>query len=236
MRSCTTCMLLACLLFFTANGFGQSNNPQNDLANKITDSIIKVISEQNARILRDSVLKSVKDSLFWDNVKKTAQYPLIKNSEWSGVLSVPDIGYTPDPKMKYKLLFNMSLWSKDSISIKNINGGFAEIGRIINLHIGAGIPKENIEIAIVVHGKALSAYLKNEAYQKKFKTSNPNLDIIKQFTALNAQLLACGQSEVFQHLSKEDLLPEVKTAYSAQIVLSSFQLKGYVLYNIQEDR
>jgi intracellular sulfur oxidation DsrE/DsrF family protein len=229
-------MLSACFIFFTASSFGQSNNSQSDIANRITDSIIKVISEQNARIMHDSVLKSVKDSLFWNNMKNTAQYPLIKNSEWSGVFSVPDIGYIPDPKMKYKLLFNMSLWSKDSNSIKNINGGFAEIGRIINLHIAAGIPKENIEIAIVIHGKALNTYLRNDAYQKKFKTNNPNLDIIKQLTALNTQLLACGQSEVFQRLSKEDLLPEVKTAYSAQIVLSSFQLKGYVLYNIQEER
>jgi intracellular sulfur oxidation DsrE/DsrF family protein len=229
-------MLSACFLLFAASGFGQGNNPQSDIANKITDSIVKVISEKNARIIHDSVLKSVKDSLFWNNMKKAAQYPLIKNSEWSGVFPVPDIGYVPDPKMKYKLLFNMTLWSKDSNSIKNINGGFAEIGRIINLHIAAGIPKENLEIAVVIHGSALNTFLRNESYQKIFKTNNPNLDIIKQFTALNVQLLACGQSELFHHLSKEDLLPEVRTAYSAQIVLSSFQLKGYVLYDIQEEK
>jgi intracellular sulfur oxidation DsrE/DsrF family protein len=149
-----------------------------------------------------------------------------------GIMNVDMLGFS-SPELVLTIIFT-KIWSKDSV--QSVNEGFAEIGRIINLYIAAGIPKENLEIATVIHGKALNTNLKNDLYQKKFKTNNPNLDILKQFTALNAQLLACGQAEIFFHMTQDDLLPEVKTAFSAQIVLSSFQLKGYVLYNIQEDK
>ena len=76
----------------------------------------------------------MKDSLYWDNLKKSATYPLIKNSEWSGAFPVSQITEKPDLTMKYKLLFNMTLWPKDSTRKKQINVGLAEIGRIINLH------------------------------------------------------------------------------------------------------
>jgi hypothetical protein len=142
----------------------------------------------------------------------------------------------PDPAIKYKLLFNMTIWPKDSASRRKLNEGFAEIGRIINLHVAAGVPKENLELAIVIHGGALNTYLKNEAFQKKFKLDNPNLGILKQFTDLHAELMACGQAEIFFRVPAEEMIPEVKTAFSAQVVLSTYQLKGYVLYNIEEEK
>lgn len=130
----------------------------------------------------------------------------------------------------------MTIWPKDSASRRKLNEGFAEIGRIINLHVAAGVPKENLELAIVIHGGALNTYLKNEAFQKKFKLDNPNLGILKQFTDLHAELMACGQAEIFFRVPAEEMIPEVKTAFSAQVVLSTYQLKGYVLYNIEEEK
>ncbi len=206
------------------------------LASKISDSLVNILSSNYSKAIRDSIVRDVKDSLRWVNLKSTLFYPVIKNSEWSGVLPVNGIGERPDSTMKYKLLFNMTLWPKDSVSRKKLNEGLAEIGRVINLHVAAGVPKENLELVIVIHGGALNTYLNNEAYHKKFNVDNPNLAILKQFSDLHSRLLACGQAEQFFSITAETMIPQVKTALSAQVVLSTYQLKGYVLYNIQEEK
>jgi intracellular sulfur oxidation DsrE/DsrF family protein len=191
-----------------------------------------VFSQQQAAA--DIMSKKTADSLHWESLKKTLLFPLIKNSEESGVLPVPVITEKADPAMKYKLLFHMIIWSKDSNSIKKINEGLAEIGRIINMHVAAGVPKENLELAIVVNGGAMNVFLKDGVYQNKFKTGNPNLDIIRQFADLKTALIVCGQSEVYRNFPPEDFLPGVKTAFSAKVAISTYQLKGYVLFEITE--
>jgi len=186
---------------------------------------------------KDSVAESPKkDSSRIGKLFAAATYPLIKNSKWSGVLPVNDIEDKPDPAMIYKLLVEVTSWSDDSASKKEINSGLAEAGRLINLHIAAGIPKQNIQAAIIVHGAALNVFLNKEAYQKKFRTDNPNLDILKQFSALGIKLIACGQALAFYNFDKKDMIPEIKTSLSAKVTLSTYQLKGYVLYNIKDDK
>jgi intracellular sulfur oxidation DsrE/DsrF family protein len=185
---------------------------------------------------RDSLAKKVKDSIRWAKLEATATYPLIVNSKMSGVFPVTDIKDKPDPAMKYKLLMNMTEWEKDSASIRTVSGGLAEIGRIINLHIAAGVPKENLDVVIVTHGPALNAFLTNPEYQAKFKTDNPSMDILKQFLALKVRLVACGQAELFMDIPKDKMIPEMNTALTAKVALSTYQLKGYVLYNIENDK
>ena len=214
----------------------QSLIPDSSLVNHIADSQIKTASAGYSVSIRDSIIRKVKDSLKWDKAKKIAQYPLIKNSEWSLALPVSGVTDSIDPAMKYKLLFAMEVWGRDSASKTKINEGLAEIGRIINLHIAAGVPKENLELAIVIHGAPMNVYLKNEVYQKKFKTNNPNLDILKQFIDIRTNLIACGQAEIYFNMPASDMIPEVKTAYSAKVALSTYQLKGYVLFNIEEEK
>ncbi|MBS1607810.1 MAG: DsrE family protein, partial [Bacteroidetes bacterium] len=122
-------------------------------------------------------------------------------------------------------------WEKDSASVRKVSGSLAEAGRILNLHIEAGIDKKNIEMVIVAHAGALNALLTNEKYKKKFHADNPNLDIIKQFQDNNIKIIACGQAMHFVDIPKEDLLPVVKVALSAKIVLSTYLSKGFILFN-----
>jgi intracellular sulfur oxidation DsrE/DsrF family protein len=222
--------------FLFMNVLGQAQTTVKMDSSKIwTDSVVKSLTEKMSKKIKDSVENSVKDSIQWETLKATGIYPLIKNSEWSAIFPVKNIQEKPDVAMRYKLLINMTQWSKDTSAIRQINGGLAEVGRIINLHIAAGIPKENLDIAMVVHGGALNVYLTNEAYRKKFNVDNPNLDILKQFTSIKTRLLACGQAELFFNIPAADMIPDVKTALTAKVVLSTYQLKGYVLYNVNND-
>lgn len=65
---------------------------------------------------------------------------------------------------------------------------------------------------------------------------NPSMDIIQQLKAIKTRFVACGQAELFLDIPKEKLIPEVNTALTAMIVLSTYQLKGYVMYKIDGDK
>ena len=85
----------------------------------------------------------------------------------------------------------------------------------------------------MVHGGALNAISSNAHYKERYKTDNPNLQLIKDLEQhFGARLIACGQAMAFLKFKKEDLLPEVKISLTAQTVLSSYQLKGFVRYDL----
>jgi intracellular sulfur oxidation DsrE/DsrF family protein len=176
-----------------------------------------------------------RDSMLLTKLNAKGTYPEIKASKFCGVMPVSGITEKPEANMKYKLLFNFTAGTSDSIKVKSANRGLAEIGRIINLHIAAGVSKENIEIVIVSHGKALFALLNNEAFKKQFKADNPNLGIIGELQAAGAKFIACGQAMQFLDIGSESLTPTVKIATAAKVELSTYQLKGYAMFDITED-
>ena len=185
-------------------------------------------------VKEDSIQKAKKDSIRIAHLMSQAVFPLIRNSENSGVIPVKDIQEMPDPSMKFKLLFNFTAWGSDSGVYRKIDWGLAEIGRIINLHVAAGVPKENLDIVLVIHGPSLNTLLTNENYRKKFNADNPNLEVLKQLIDLNAKLIACSQAELYFNIPREQMIPEVKNALSAQVAMSNYQLKGFVSYRISD--
>jgi len=183
---------------------------------------------------KDAVI-SKKDSLRLAKFKAKGTYPLIKGSPFSGVLPVSGITEKPDNNLKYKLVISLTAGTKDPDKIKELNKGLAEIGRIINLHVAAGVPIENLVVVIVTHGPAILALLNDESFKKEFKAANPNLAIIKELESAGAKFIACGQAMQFLEVKNEDLLPTVKIALAAKVALSTYQLKGYAFYEIDEE-
>jgi intracellular sulfur oxidation DsrE/DsrF family protein len=85
-----------------------------------------------------------------------------------------------------------------------------------------------------VHAGALHAISTNEHYKEKYKLDNPNLKLISDLKNLGARFIACGQAMAFHNIKKEDLLPDVKVSLTAQTVLSSYQLKGFVWFDLSD--
>jgi len=202
---------------------------------KNTDSLrnARKDSTLRAKIHDDSVSveKQFAEEEKWDKIFEKALYPLIKESKNSGVLPVSNPTEVPDPNMDYKLLFELVEANPDSVK-SEINFGLAEVARIMNLHVAAGIPAKRIIPVIVVHGPALWAIATNEYFKEKKKIDNPNLKIIAELEKAGAKIIACGQAMQFFEFKREEILPEVKISITAQTVLSSYQLKGYVLYSM----
>ncbi|HUQ96556.1 MAG TPA: DsrE family protein [Chitinophagaceae bacterium] len=159
-----------------------------------------------------------------------ATYPLLKTSKFSGIIPVANPSEKLDSTLSYKLLLEVVTGIKDTTEAKEINFGFAEAGRIINLHVGGGVPPKNLHTVLIVHGGSIKALLKNDAYQALYKMNNPNLDYLHELMNAGVQILVCGQAMFFLNVNRQDLMPGVKVALSAKTVLTAYQMKGYVLH------
>ena len=196
-------------------------------------------SDKESQMKEDSISK-VKNKLLSDSMENVfvskAVYPLIKGSKWSGVIPVSNADERPDINQHYKLLMEVTKGIKDTIEAKDINAAIAEVGRLMNIHIAAGIPKKNVEVVVVAHGGILKSFYNNAAYQEKYKSDNPNIAVFNELLAAGVKFIACGQAMAFLNINKQQLLPWMKIALSAQTVLTDYQLKGYVYKQIDTDR
>jgi intracellular sulfur oxidation DsrE/DsrF family protein len=179
--------------------------------------------------------KSFRDSLEKAFVSK-AVYPLIKSSKWSGVIPVSNADEKPDINQQYKILMEVTTGIKGSDGAKEINEAIAEVGRLINIHMAAGIPKKNMHVVVVAHGPVLKSFYNDAVYKEKFKVDNPNVPVFNELLAAGVKFIACGQAMYFFDVKKEEMVPWMKVALSAQTVLTDYQLKGYMVKKIVTDK
>ena len=207
------------------SSYSQTNETDKELKEiiKKKDSTLKAIYRADSL----KVEQQFQMQTLITNLKPKLMFPAINAGPFSGVLPVNDITEIPDPDLEYKLLFELVQNINDSLT--GMNAGLVEIARVINLHVASGIPAEKIFPVILVHGPALNDFSNDEFYNEKFKKDNPNLNLITELEALGGKFIACGQAMQFFDVPKEALLPLFKISLTAQTVISSYQIKGYVL-------
>jgi len=88
---------------------------------------------------------------------------------------------------------------------------------------------DNMDVAVVLHGKALKGALSDSAYEVRFKAKNPNLDLLQKLDAVGVTFYVCGQSMHFQSFEKKELLSLAKVGLSAMTLLTVFQSEGHAL-------
>ena len=131
-----------------------------------------------------------------------------------------------DPKSQYfKVLFDVSGAADEG----QLNSHFNTVARFINMHVRAGVPKENIDIAMVVHGKAGLDLLSKTAYQARFGAANPSGELVGLLLQENVQIVICGQSASYMDIQKTDLTGGVRMALSAMTANALLQQQGYTL-------
>ncbi len=167
--------------------------------------------------------------------KYRSTFPAIKSVSWAGVVPVEHIDEIPDPNTQYNLLFELTGFAykgQDSTAKSEVNAGLGSVARELNLHEANGIPGKNIHAVVAVHASALYALLSNEKYKKKYGIDNPNIALIKELHDYGVKIIVCGQAMTYLNLEMEDLVPGIKQALNAQTVISSYQLKNYVYFDM----
>ncbi|MCG9695855.1 DsrE family protein [Shewanella sp. Isolate11] len=133
----------------------------------------------------------------------------------------------PIPKqMKFKVVFDTSNAAKPG----EVNRHLDSLARFINMHVAAGVKREDIEVALVVHGKAATDLVNNPKYVEINKGAvNGNLPLVKALTEQGVQLYVCGQTAAYFDIQNSDLLPGVKMALSAMTAHAILAQQGYSL-------
>ena len=100
-------------------GFSQTTNLDSVLAVRKfqKDSSLK------AAIHADSmkIEKEFREKERWDRIEASAQYPVFKAGEFSGIIPVKDITESPDPTLDYKILFELTDLNPDSAANARIS-------------------------------------------------------------------------------------------------------------------
>jgi len=231
--------------FFDTSFITQSKKDYSEVTEKFKEDKTDSLTNEEAQSLLDKyIANSVYGkihplmSTYTSDPKYQMMFPAIKGFKWGGVAPVQNVTELADPKMKYKLLMELTGFAakgEEKTAKNEINLGIGEITRKVNLHVAAGVPQKNIDLVIIVHAGALFAFLNNEKYKIKYGIDNPNISIIKDLQNFGAKIIVCGQAMTFLGLEMEDLVPGIKEAMSAQTVLSTYELKGYKFYDVTLD-
>lgn len=110
-----------------------------------------------------------------------------------------------------------------------LNRKFESLARFINMHAAAGVKKENIHLALVVHGNATLDLLNEASYRAKYNASNPNEPLIKALQENNVRVILCGQSAAANAVKSSELIEGVEMQLSAMTAHALLQQKGYTV-------
>ena len=142
------------------------------------------------------------------------------------VYDVEDPDFVTPLDLEYRVVFDLSRASGDATAM---NAGFATPARFVRMHTRAGVPLENLDVVIVVHGGAGKDLLENDEYAARYGSDNPNLELIAALQAVGVRVVLCGQTAAYRDLRRESLTPGVELALSAMTALSVLQAEGYAL-------
>ncbi|MFT5636484.1 MAG: intracellular sulfur oxidation DsrE/DsrF family protein [Cognaticolwellia sp.] len=110
-----------------------------------------------------------------------------------------------------------------------VNAKIETLARFINRHVANGVPAKNINLALVVHGKAGFDLLKGPLYQEKHQQKNANTALLQDLMKNQVTIYFCGQSAAYHGISNEMLEPGVQMALSAMTAHGVLQNQGYTL-------
>ena len=150
--------------------------------------------------------------------------PVVPN--FGPVMAPPPGSYNLDPDVHYKV-------SMDVAGIAEFPGDqnrhLVSAARFLNMHARNGIPEENIEFAIIVHGPAARDLLTDAAYEARYNEPNPNTPLLKELNAAGVPIYLCSQTAAFRNMAPEEFSPTVTMSLSAMTAHVRLQQEGYTL-------
>ena len=133
-----------------------------------------------------------------------------------GPVASVDLTMPVDPELKLKHSFDVST----PAAAGELNATLVSAARFINMHARAGIAEENIQVAVVVHGKAV---------MEMAGEGSASAGLIEALTSHGVRIIICGQSAAYYDVATADLLPGVEMALSAMTAHAVLQQQGYTV-------
>ena len=129
-----------------------------------------------------------------------------------------------DTSATLKVIFDVSKSPEDHTQI---NSNLVTAARFLNMHADAGMNINQLKVAITVHGSAWKDVLTDTEYMKKYKSKNPNSELLKQLNNAGVDIILCGQTANYRNVNRANTNSNVKFALSAMTALLQYQNNGY---------
>lgn len=131
----------------------------------------------------------------------------------------------PDARLSAESVFKIAYDISKAGENGKVSRKLETPARFLNMHYAAGVPAENMHLAVVVHGGAHKDLLTDEARGSE----NPNAALIADLVAHGVTFELCGQTAAYYDVTEEDLLPGVRIGLSAMTAHALLQQDGYTL-------
>ena len=148
--------------------------------------------------------------------------PVIESSGPVFTVERPDLAIPTD--FVFKAVFEVT---ESSSSPEALNGAIDNAARFLNMHVEAGVPVENVQVALVIHGAATTAVLDNAGYRERFGIDNPNVPLFEALSDAGVRLYVCGQAANVFDVPRERIASQVDLALSAMTALVMLESEGY---------
>ncbi len=132
---------------------------------------------------------------------------------------IADPAVTPDTQ--FKIAYDVA----SAAEAGQINRGIESAARFLNMVTAAGVPAENVKLAIIVHGSAAADLQRLYADG----TPNPNAALIEALIAKGVSVQLCGQTAAMRDVEAESLVRGVTVSLSAMTAHALLQQQGYTL-------
>ncbi len=119
----------------------------------------------------------------------------------------------------------------DAAEDGRFNRGFESAARFINMHAANGVNTDRIDVAVVVHGRAVQDLLTDEAWAARELDgdANPGGEQLRAMLDAGVRFIVCGQSAAGQGMANDDLIPGAEMALSAMTAHALLQQRGYTV-------
>ena len=140
------------------------------------------------------------------------------------VFPIPDADFLTPPDLDYRLAFEVG---QASPSPEQLNVAFNSVARFLNMHVQAGVPREKVGAAVVVHGTAGWEILDDQAYREQYGVANPNRDLLEELLDSGVKVILCGQTAASRGIPDQSRIQGVQVALSAMTAFVVLQDLGY---------
>ena len=128
-------------------------------------------------------------------------------------------------KLPAGVKFKVAMDSTKRSEGDKVNAVFERTARFLNMHVAAGVPAENIKLAVVVHCSAVM----DVTIDTRYGSANPNAKLVELLQANGVTFYVCGQAAAYHDVGIADLIPGVKMSISAMTAHALLQQQGYTL-------
>jgi intracellular sulfur oxidation DsrE/DsrF family protein len=132
----------------------------------------------------------------------------------------------PDPKIDYKVVFDVARGAKDPA--KDVNPTLPAVARYVNTLAKYGVPPEHRHIAVVFHQGGTSVVMNSETFKSRFNgQDNPNLAILHALKQAGVDFRVCGQALLANKIDPKQVNPDIEVDLWALTTMVNLEMRGY---------